>query len=30
MGNMQTISEAARVTPIIHHTDVLVVGSGPG
>ena len=27
---MQTISEAARVTPIIHHTDVLVVGSGPG
>ena len=27
---MQTISEAARVTPIIHQTDILVVGSGPG
>ena len=27
---MTTISEAARETPIIHHTDVLVVGSGPG
>ncbi|MCS5593245.1 MAG: FAD-dependent oxidoreductase [Porticoccaceae bacterium] len=27
---MATISEAARETPIIHHTDVLVVGSGPG
>ncbi|NND00639.1 MAG: FAD-dependent oxidoreductase [Gammaproteobacteria bacterium] len=25
-----TISEAARETPIIHTTDVLVVGSGPG
>ena len=27
---MATISEAARETPIIHHTEVLVVGSGPG
>lgn len=26
----QTISEAARQTDIIHQTDVLVVGSGPG
>jgi ribulose 1,5-bisphosphate synthetase/thiazole synthase len=27
---MATINEAARATPVIHHTDVLVVGSGPG
>ncbi len=27
---MKTISEASRETPIIHETDVLVVGSGPG
>ena len=27
---MTTISEAARETPVIHHTDVLVIGSGPG
>lgn len=27
---MKTISEAARQTPIIHNTEVLVVGSGPG
>ena len=27
---METISEQARETPIIHHTEVLVVGSGPG
>ena len=27
---MTTINEAARETPVIHHTDVLVVGSGPG
>ena len=27
---MKSISEAARETPIIHTTDVLVVGSGPG
>jgi NADPH-dependent 2,4-dienoyl-CoA reductase/sulfur reductase-like enzyme len=27
---MANISEAARETPIIHHTEVLVVGSGPG
>ena len=27
---METINEQARETPIIHHTEVLVVGSGPG
>ena len=27
---MDTITEASRETPIIRHTDVLVVGSGPG
>ena len=27
---MTTIKEAAREVPVIHHTDVLVVGSGPG
>lgn len=27
---MQTITEPARDTPVIHSTDVLVVGSGPG
>lgn len=27
---MRTISEPARETPIIHETEVLVVGSGPG
>ena len=27
---MELINEAARETPIIHRTDVLVVGSGPG
>ena len=27
---METIDEQARETPIIHHTEVLVVGSGPG
>lgn len=27
---MQTIPEPAREIPVIHHTDVLVVGSGPG
>ena len=27
---MGSITEAARQTPIIHHTEVLVVGSGPG
>ena len=27
---METINELARETPIIHRTEVLVVGSGPG
>jgi len=27
---METINEPIRETPIIHHTEVLVVGSGPG
>jgi hypothetical protein len=27
---MQTIIEPSRVTPVIHETDVLVIGSGPG
>ena len=27
---MATIKEAARETPVVHRTDVLVVGSGPG
>jgi len=27
---MKSITEAARETPVIHRTDVLVVGSGPG
>jgi len=27
---MGSITEAARQTPVIHHTEVLVVGSGPG
>ena len=27
---MDTITEPARVTPVIHRADVLVVGSGPG
>jgi ribulose 1,5-bisphosphate synthetase/thiazole synthase len=27
---MDTIEEPARTTPIVHRTDVLVVGSGPG
>ena len=27
---METINEVARETPIIHQTEVLVVGSGPG
>ena len=27
---METIKELARETPIIHSTEVLVVGSGPG
>ncbi len=27
---MKSITEAARETPVIHSTDVLVVGSGPG
>lgn len=27
---MKNISEAARKTPVVHTTDVLVVGSGPG
>ena len=27
---MKSITEAARQTPVIHHTQVLVVGSGPG
>lgn len=27
---MKTISEQARETPVVHQTDVLVVGSGPG
>jgi ribulose 1,5-bisphosphate synthetase/thiazole synthase len=27
---MELINEAARETPVIHRTDVLVVGSGPG
>ena len=27
---METINELARETPIIHSTEVLVVGSGPG
>ena len=27
---METINEMARETPIIHTTEVLVVGSGPG
>ena len=26
----KTISEPARETPVVHETDVLVVGSGPG
>lgn len=26
----ESIQEPARQTPVIHHTDVLVVGSGPG
>ena len=26
---METINELARETPIIHRTEVLVVGSGP-
>ena len=27
---METINELARETPIIHRTEVLVVGRGPG
>ena len=27
---MASITEPARQTPIVHETDVLVVGSGPG
>ena len=27
---METINEVARETPIVHRTEVLVVGSGPG
>ena len=27
---MTVITEPARQTPVIHNTDVLVVGSGPG
>ena len=27
---METINEVERETPIIHQTEVLVVGSGPG
>lgn len=27
---MKIITEAPRETPVVHHTDVLVVGSGPG
>ena len=30
MQNIRTITEPAREIDVIHHTDVLVVGSGPG